>query len=210
MAEEHVFQWLPAYQDHELSGARCARVEAHLAGCADCRSELQSLRTLSDLLQESQSPAPQLSQGQFVARVIGRLPAGEAQPALQKMLWAAWWATPLLALLGWALQRVIGWASNVFLLAEVAGWLPWEWLDLPAGVGGAQALLACWLRTIAGVLQTLMPTGAGWLPGELGGVWSSAMLVALLASWLASWWILQRSEWFNLAPMRRRNRSIGE
>lgn len=210
MAEEHVFHRLPAYLDHELSGVRRAAVEAHLADCADCLRELQSLRTLSSLLQESQAPAPQLSQEQFVARVIGRLSAGEAQPTWQKLLWAAWWATPLLALLGWALQWVIGWASNVLLLAELAGWLPREWLDLPAGAAGTQALPSYWLPTIAGVLQTLMPTGAGWLPGELTGVWSSAMLVALLASWLTSWWILQRSEWFNLAPMRRRNRSIGE
>ena len=53
---EHVTPWLGAYHDGELRGRRLQQVETHLAHCAACRAELEELRALSALLQESPVP----------------------------------------------------------------------------------------------------------------------------------------------------------
>ena len=45
-------QLLGAYHDGELSAADRARVEQHLAGCAECTATLQQLREASRLLNE--------------------------------------------------------------------------------------------------------------------------------------------------------------
>ena len=55
----HVTEWLNAYLDAELHGSQLQHVEAHLAECQACQSELESLERLSGLLQES--PARHLS-----------------------------------------------------------------------------------------------------------------------------------------------------
>ena len=41
---------LNAYIDEELDAANVARVEAHVAGCGDCRDEMERLRTVHHLL----------------------------------------------------------------------------------------------------------------------------------------------------------------
>lgn len=49
MMEEHPgIETLSAYGERELSGARQARVEEHLAGCASCRADLARVRLLVD------------------------------------------------------------------------------------------------------------------------------------------------------------------
>jgi len=44
MMSEHVNEELSAYLDEELDAAARARVETHLAGCAECREVLEGLR----------------------------------------------------------------------------------------------------------------------------------------------------------------------
>ena len=49
MMDEHPdLETLSAYGERELSGARHARVEEHLAGCASCRTDLGRVRSLVD------------------------------------------------------------------------------------------------------------------------------------------------------------------
>ena len=50
---EHVTEWLNAYLDGELHGARLRQVENHLAECAECRAELDECAELSALLQRN-------------------------------------------------------------------------------------------------------------------------------------------------------------
>jgi anti-sigma factor RsiW len=197
MAEEHVRQWLSAYLDNELSNARRIQLEAHLAACDACTGELQTLRGLSSLLQESVAPAPWLSQEQFAAIVMERLPANTAPSSWRQMLWAVWWAAPPLALLGWVFQQLIAWALDLYQLANLAGWLGLKELELPTAGTATQAMLASGLQGLVAWLQVFTPLGLGvrWLSSELLGLWSSAALVLLLACWLASWWMLQKNEW---------------
>ena len=44
---------LSAYFDKELNGAQAAAVEAHLAGCADCRGDLEKMTRLRNALHDS-------------------------------------------------------------------------------------------------------------------------------------------------------------
>ena len=57
--------YLTAYADNELSGRLRARVEKHLERCADCRSELDSIRASDRILKEH--PVPSLSDEHWAA-----------------------------------------------------------------------------------------------------------------------------------------------
>jgi anti-sigma factor RsiW len=200
MAEEHIRHWLSAYLDHELSSTQRTQVDAHLAGCDACMGELQSLRSLSSLLQESELPAVELSQEQFVSSVLAELPASKAPSSWRQMLWAVWWAAPLFVLLGWVFVHLIAWAVNLYLLADLAGWLSQGNLALlPAGAE-VQEVLAYGVRGLVAWVQAFTPLGLGarWLSSEFLGWWSSAALVVLLACWLASWWMLQKRDWIRV------------
>ena len=71
---KHITEWLNAYLDGELNGRRLHHVEAHLAECEACRTELESLERLSGLLHEV--PAPEFtSPERFAAQVNLRLPS---------------------------------------------------------------------------------------------------------------------------------------
>lgn len=49
MMDEHPdLETLSAYADHELAGARHARVDEHVARCASCRADLARVRSLVD------------------------------------------------------------------------------------------------------------------------------------------------------------------
>jgi len=48
----HVTEWLNAYLDGELKGKQHHQVEEHLVECDTCQAELESLQSLSALLQE--------------------------------------------------------------------------------------------------------------------------------------------------------------
>lgn len=197
MTAEHIHKWLSAYDDGELSKTERAQVEAHLEACAQCWSELQSLRSLSSLLQESAAPEPDLSREQFLSAVLERLP--EVRPAApwRRALWAGWQAAPLVLLLGWVFQRMLAWMVSAFLFADLAGWLSLESLGPADAPGGPQVLLLYWLQLMGALLQTFTPLGLGtsWLSNEFLGLWSSAVLVLLLASWLVSWWMFQTQKW---------------
>ena len=77
----HVTEWIPAYYDGELRGARLGQVEAHLEGCTDCRAELEQLRRLSVLLGEAAEVPARLEPGVFTAQVNARLTPPAARPA---------------------------------------------------------------------------------------------------------------------------------
>jgi len=43
----HVFEWLAAYHDDELTQYRQRQVEEHLQDCPTCRAELEAIEGLS-------------------------------------------------------------------------------------------------------------------------------------------------------------------
>lgn len=167
---EHVTAWLNAYHDGELTGRQLNRVEAHLAECAPCRAELEQLRFLSAMLQESPALSESLPPEQFVAQVGLRLPRRQEEPAFQRALRVAWQLAPLVLLGAWAfLQTVL----IVTVLTRVA---------LGLGLGGETA-------------ATLLPAESrGLWQGVLLNLILSGVIALSYLSWLASWWSHHRQQ----------------
>jgi anti-sigma factor RsiW len=110
----HMTEWLNAYLDGELKGGRLHQVEAHLAECAECQAELQSLQNLSGLLHEI--PAPEfIPSERFAAQVSLRLPHGQPRATKRKAQEAGWWMIPVSLLLLWAIigtSEVVGYVIS--------------------------------------------------------------------------------------------------
>lgn len=158
---EHVTGWLSAYHDGELKGRQRHRVEAHLAECAPCRAELDQLRSLSAMLQESPAPTDLVPPEQFVAQVGLRLPR---RPARQRALLAAWRLFPLMLLGVWVFLQT---ALIVTVLTRVA---------LGFGLGGE-------------LVAMLLPAESGGLRQVVGlNLILPGVIALLYVSWLASWW----------------------
>jgi anti-sigma factor RsiW len=109
--------WLVDHADGVLDAARRQPLEQHLAGCPDCRADLEALRTLPALLQTSSVPDPGgafwLQQRQSIGRAIGNLPSprrGWSVGWLHEVLQLSPWRYPLAAalalLLAFAVYRV--------------------------------------------------------------------------------------------------------
>jgi anti-sigma-K factor RskA len=104
---------IAAYLLGALEPGEAAELERHLAGCEECRTELEWLRPAVQLLPESAErvePPPQL-RGRLMEQV-----RSEAEPA----------ATPQRArgrgIRGWSLRPVVGLAALVLIVAAVAAY----------------------------------------------------------------------------------------
>jgi anti-sigma factor RsiW len=145
---------LSAFLDRELDPYRQREVEAHLAGCPQCRVDLAALERISLALQDAPSPSEDLLP---TRAVLSRLPA--LQTGRDRAADRAAFAAAGAAVLGLALALWLGLALApghlaVHLLTRITDLL------YTLARGG----IAPWLRT----------PGLGW---ELGGV--AAGLLAL-------------------------------
>jgi hypothetical protein len=146
---DHVTEWLGAYLDKELNGPRLRLVEIHLAACAVCRSELESLRKLSALLQE---PLPQglASTDKFVANLTLILPRRPEEDFSRKVLQVGWWLVPVGVLSVWVCLQIaarltfaVSAAEDAGLLGHIAAWLQpvsrqTEWFSTTMSLFGNQ------------------------------------------------------------------------
>jgi len=192
---KHVTDWLGAYYDGELRGLRLRQVEAHLADCTTCQAELERLRKLGALLQESPAAETITPPERFVAQVGLRLPRRPEQTATERALEIGWRLVPA-GLLGAGV-----FVQTVFIVAGVVQGA------LRMGLGGdiAARLLppsqgGLWLSELVRlsepslndvgriVLQMLSNGGPlGW------GVTLNLVVLVVIGllywSWLASWWV---------------------
>ena len=192
---KHVTDWLGAYYDGELRGLRSRQVEAHLADCTTCQAELERLRKLGALLQESPAAETMTPPERFVAQVGLRLPRRPEQTATERALEIGWRLVPA-GLLGAGV-----FVQTVFIVAGVVQGA------LRMGLGGdiAARLLppsqgGLWLSELVRlsepslndvgriVLQMLSNGGPlGW------GVTLNLVVLVVIGllywSWLASWWV---------------------
>jgi len=76
MRETHVSDRLGEHLEGDLSLAEFARVDAHLASCAECAAELRELRATVALLRGLPDPEPP---ARLVAEVMRRIEAGEGR-----------------------------------------------------------------------------------------------------------------------------------
>jgi hypothetical protein len=146
---EHVTEWLGAYLDNELHGLRLRQVETHLGVCAACRSELESLRKLSGVLQQ---PLPQglASTEKFASNLALRLPRRPVQDFGGKVLQVGWWLIPFAVLSVWICLQIatrltftISAAEDAGLLGNIATWLQpvsqqTEWFNATMSLFGNQ------------------------------------------------------------------------
>ena len=80
-------QLFDARLDHELDAAQLAAMDAHLASCADCRSQWESYALAWDLL--ARTPAVEPSHG-FTDRTLRQL-ADRPRGALRYIAWLLGW-----------------------------------------------------------------------------------------------------------------------
>ncbi|MGH7406153.1 MAG: anti-sigma factor family protein [Candidatus Methylomirabilales bacterium] len=111
---------LNAYVDGELGPSARQRLEAHLAGCGECRGQLERLKRLQGLLHQGlKDPiaevAPVLWPG-VRARIEGGRPIGRFT-AWIRQIWEATWEQPRVSLAGAAVISVLL-LTTVYLLRE--------------------------------------------------------------------------------------------
>jgi predicted anti-sigma-YlaC factor YlaD len=191
----HVTHWLAAYHDGELRGRRLRQVENHLAECAACRAELNELRCLSALLQESAAVEGLMPAERFVAQVGLRLPRRPTKPAWQRTLETGWRLAPAGLVGAWAFVQAVSIVAGVVLIAlQVCGvdvlglqqpahhetWLMVALNYLGAGLN----------ETILIVMKTL--DVLAW--GLTLHLTATLAIVLLYWSWLASLWARHRHQ----------------
>jgi len=191
---EHVTVWLGVYHDGELRGRRLRQVEDHLAHCATCRAELERLRAMAALLQESPAAEGLTPPDRFVAQVGLRLPRRPVRTAWQGALEAGWRLTPVGLFGAWAFIQAVLLVSGVVMGAlqlglgsDVTTWLlpasrQGPWLAEVFGLSGAS------LSDIGQIALQLLDSGGplGW--GVTLNLVSLVVIGLLYWAWLASWW----------------------
>lgn len=210
---EHVTDWLGApsewrrlekdvgaYHDGELQGRRLRQVEAHLAECPACRAELERLRALTTLLQESPSLADLTPADRFVAQVGLRLPRRPERTVWQRGLEIGWRMAPLGLLGAWAFFEAVFFVAQVVLIALQVGVggdflarLGWGAL---ADTQSQVALRSTWLVQIFSLLGLDLSTASRsvlqllstWGRGTALHLVPLVVVGLLYFSWLASWW----------------------
>jgi anti-sigma factor RsiW len=189
----HITEWLNAYLDGELKNGRLHQVEAHLADCAECQAELDSLQDLSSLLHRA--PVPEfISSERFAAQVSLRLPREQPKPSRRSALNVGWWLIPIGLLILWVLINTSTWVSqavstaNEFgLLRNAPGWL----LDDSLSEDSWSARLAEWGLLNGSGLQLAEATEA-FVQNTLPRIVWQGSIALLYLSWVALWWAGQK------------------
>ncbi len=182
----HMKEWLNAYLDGELKGRRLHQVEMHLAECAECQAELQSLQGLSHLLREA--PAPEFTSSErFAAQVSLRLPHEQPTASKRKAQEVGWW---MILLLLWIFIGTTELVGNVVSKAEDFGLLS----GAPAWLVAGSSTGAFWSGTL-GEFGLLSGDSLRWAElteaftrSRLPQIVWQAAIALLYLSWIAIWW----------------------
>ena len=185
----HVTEWLNAYLDGELKGNRLQQVEKHLAECQTCQAELESLQSLSALLQEV--PAPEFTVNErFVSQVNLRLPHGSVGASRSKFLEVGWWMIPVGLLAVWVfistailLSDVVTTARNFGLLDNTTASLisaSSDTADVTSTLGQFGMLRGNslqWAETTENYTRSVLPQ-----------IFLQVSVALLYLTWFAIWW----------------------
>jgi predicted anti-sigma-YlaC factor YlaD len=196
---EHVTSWLGPYHDGELQGRRLRQVEEHLEQCAACRTELEQLRKLSALLQESPVAVTSTSPDRFAAQVGLRMVRRQEKPTWQKVLETGWRLTPAGLVGAWAFVQTVFIVAGIALIAlQVGAGIDVLGLEVPRG----ETWLSAGLSLVLGLMGAELGDTARTilhLLGTLGWV-IMLYLIALVVigmlywSWLVSLWARRRHQ----------------
>lgn len=190
---KHVAEWLNAYLDGELNSSQQSRVEAHLAACPDCQTELESLDRLSALLQEV--PVPEFTAPErFTAQVNLRLPHSQKVISGRRVIEVGWWMVPVGLLAAWVfvstsflVNDILSAANNIGLMVNASDWMIF---------GSSNA--SYWSATL-GQFGVLSGNGLDWAASteafariSLPQITLQVSMALLYLSWMAIWWARRR------------------
>jgi predicted anti-sigma-YlaC factor YlaD len=146
-----------AYLDGELKQPERLEVENHLKTCQACREELEELKRISSLLQESHMPEF-TSPMDFKAQVMLQLPRREEtiqQGQNAKFLWVA----PVMVFLAFIFVQVTLNLSTLVELARQAGWV-----NISIGLGSEAPEQMLWFTALQNMVGDLINApGLAWL-----------------------------------------------
>ena len=191
---DHMTEWIAAYHDGELKPDRRAWVEAHLAGCAECRREMVELSALSGLLGADPAPMPLTAEEVFVGQVLGRLPR-PVEPFWRRAARTSLRYTPLGLFAAWAFFQAVIAVTGALMLAMNLFPPVEQALSalLPLREGGADGGVFSWLGRAWGSLALPRPSGlvetVGWAgPLALFDIALAGLFAVLFLAWLAGFW----------------------
>jgi len=196
----HITERLSAYYDHELSPREQKQIAAHLDVCPACRAELEQLRALSRLLQESPMPAHITRPDQFVTQVKLRLPRRSSKTAWQRGIEAVWRLAPV---------GLIGSGAFIQAVAIVSGML-----TLALRLGGEKSALLSVFPMVSSSTGPWLAEILNMSSASLGELWkityrcfqyggplgwgvtlrfiATALISLLYLTWMAMWWACSR------------------
>ena len=190
---KHIAEWLNAYLDHELRGARLQHVEAHLTACSHCQAELESLAKLSNVLHEAPA-ADFLPAERFAAQVNLLLPQKQVMTSRKKILEVGWWMIPVGLLAVWTFIGTSFLVTDILAAANGFGLIP-GMLDWP-GFGSPSE--AYWSATL-GQIGVLSGNSLDWAffteaftRTSLLQITLEVSIALLYLSWVAIWWARHR------------------
>lgn len=187
----HATQWIPAYHDGELSGARREWVQAHLESCETCRRELEQLEGLTNLL--LQVPVPeQPSANRFVASVKLRLPHETQHQKRNRAFKMAWQLVPFAVIGGWALFQAVLIVSGIGLTFGLDRLLVTAVPSLESS--GGLTLGGLFAGSLPALDQALLSQIEPVIELSLIGLVVTFVSAALLIGWMASWYAYRRSK----------------
>ena len=185
----HVTEWLNAYLDGELKGNRLQHVQEHLAECTTCQDELDSLQSLSGLLQAV--PAPEFpSPERFATQVNLLLPQKRTSTPGTQLFEVGWWMIPVGLLAVWVFISTAALLGDAMSAAKNFGILD----STTASFISAQSDTAEVMSTLGqfGMLQGNSLQWAETTESFTRGLFPQIVLqvaVALLyLTWFAVWW----------------------
>jgi hypothetical protein len=194
---EHYDCWLGAYLDGELSQNRKRMVETHLEKCPECHAKLESMKKLSELIQDETVPPGFPSADHFTNQLLQHLPARKAPTLASVVLEAGWWLSPFVIFAAWVFVQ------TTFLLS---GWLGRaEWLKL---LGDAASWLvpassnATWITSLVFQLGFMHDSTALMIMQQIEAFSRSSInalswqfsIALLYGAWLATWLVRNRKQ----------------
>ena len=195
---DHVTEWLGAFHDGELRGARLRQTEQHLAGCATCQAELDEIRDLSTMLQDTASKGDFLTTEQFVANLALSMPRQSELSQSRNALKIGWWLIPV-GLLGiwlfiditFLLSPVVKLSVESGLLGDASAWLQgnpaqMRWFAAAMNLFGNQ-LGAPGRETLSALHDASL-----FIAQMAGRLIPQAILAVSYLGWLLSWWLRQQ------------------
>jgi len=188
----HVTEWLNAYLDGELKGTRLRQLEEPLPKCEVCQAELESLSSLSALLQEV--PAAEFtSHERFVSEVNLRLPERRLKAVQNKTIEAGWWMIPIGLLAVWVFVSTSILLSNVVSVADTFGLLDnttAAWISSPSDTAEVTSTLGQFGLLSGNSLQWA-ERSESFTRNALPQIIIQASIALLYLAWFAIWWARQ-------------------